>query len=245
MRFSTIFFILILSSCSSGTLQKSTIDPHLSTGFALIYDEEDYNNKIISGKLNDFELEIGHNKLKKNSIIKITNPENKKSLELKVSKNIEYPDFYKIIISRKVGEKLGLNENIPFVDIQQRIKNKSFIAKKAVTFSEEKKVSNKAPVTKVKIDNISADKTKKKSKAKKIKTFTIIVGEFYSEESAKNLKDTLEKKHVKKGALKVKKLAKNKFSLSAGPYSSINTLKKRYFELNKYGFEDLDVQQND
>ena len=242
MRFSTIFFILILSSCSSGTLQKSTIDPHLSTGFALIYDEEDYNNKIISGKLNDFELEIGHNKLKKNSIIKITNPENKKSLELKVSKNIEYPDFYKIIISRKVGEKLGLNENIPFVDIQQRIKNKSFIAKKAVTFSEEKKVSDKAPVTKVKINNIS---TTKEVKTKKTKKFSIIVDDFYSKESAENLIDTLEHKYVKKGSLKVKRVSKNKFRLSAGPYSSINTLKKRYFELNKYGFEDLDIKQND
>ena len=51
--------------------------------------------------------------------------------------------------------------------------------------------------------------------------------------------------YVKKGALKVKKMAKNKFSLSAGPYASINTLKKRYFELNKYGFEDLDIIQND
>jgi len=51
--------------------------------------------------------------------------------------------------------------------------------------------------------------------------------------------------YVKKGALKVKKVAKNNFRLSAGPYSSINTLKKRYFELNKYGFEDLDIKQND
>ena len=105
-------------------------------------------------------MEIGHNKIKKNSIVKITNPENKKSLELKVSKNIRYPDFYKIIITKKVKEKLDLNENIPFVDVEERIRNKSFVAKKAVTFSEEKQVSNKAPVTKVKIDNISIKKKK-------------------------------------------------------------------------------------
>ncbi len=111
-----------------------------------------------------------------------------------------------------------------------------------MTFSEEKQVSNKAPVTKVKIDNISI---KKQKKIKKNKSFTIIVGDFYSGESAKNLKDTLEHKYVKKGALKVKKVGKNKFRLSAGPYHSINTLKKRYFELNKYGFEDLDIEQND
>ena len=81
-----------------------------------------------------------------------------------MSKKYKYPDFFKIIITKKVSEELDLNENIPFVDIQEKIKNKSFVAKKAVTFSEEKKVSNKAPVTKVKIDNIS---TKKKNKNKK------------------------------------------------------------------------------
>ena len=43
----------------------------------------------------------------------------------------------------------------------------------------------------------------------------------------------------------IEKLAKNKYRLFAGPYSSINTLKNRYFELNKYGFEDLDIKQND
>ena len=242
MRFSIIFFIFILTSCSSGTLQKNKIDPYTSSGFALIYNEKDYENKIISGKLKELELEIAHNIIKKNSIVKITNPQNKKSLELKVSKKIKHPSFFKIVITEKVAEKLALNKNTPFVDIQEKIKNKSFIAKKAVTFSEEKKVSDKAPVTKVKIDNISETKD---TKVKKIKKFSIIVGDFYSKESAENLIDTLEHKYVKKGTLKVEKVSKNKFRLSAGPYSSINTLKKRYFELNKYGFEDLDIEQND
>ncbi len=240
MKFNIVFFILILASCSNGTLQKSTIDPYTSSGFALIYNEEDYNQKIISAKLKNSELEIAHKTIKKNSIIKITNPENKKSVELKVSKKIKYPSFFKIVITEKVAEELALNKNTPFVDIQEKIKNKSFIAKKAVTFSEETKVSDKAPVTKVKIDNISETK---ESKTKKIKKFSIIVGNFYSKESAENLIDTLEHKYVKKGTLKVEKVSKNKFRLSAGPYSSINTLKKRYFELNKYGFEDLDIEQ--
>ena len=242
MKFNIVFFILILASCSNGTLQKSTIDPYSSSGFALIYNEEDYDQKIISSKLKNSELEIAHKTIKKNSIIKITNPENKKSVELKVSKKIKYPSFFKILITEKVAEELDLNKNIPFVDIQEKIKNKSFIAKKAVTFSEEKKVSDKAPVTKVKIDNISQTK---EIKTKKIKKFLIIVGDFYSKESAENLIVTLEHKYVKKGTLKLKRVSKNKFRLSAGPYSSINTLKKRYFELNKYGFDDLDIKQND
>ena len=218
------------------------MDPYSSSGFALIYNEQDYKNKVISGRLNDNEMQIAHSKIKKNSIIKITNPENKRALELKVTKNIKYPDFYKIIVSKKVASKLDLKRNMPFVDIQQKFKNKSFVAQKAITHAEEKRVSNTAPITKVKIDNIS---TEKKNNIKNNKQFIIIVGEFYSEESAINLRDTLEHMYVKKGSLKVKKVTKNKFRLSAGPYSSINTLKKRYFELNKYGFEDLDVKQYD
>ena len=115
------------------------------------------------------------------------------------------------------------------------------VAKKAITYSEEKQVINKAPLTKVKIKNISKQKFQKKIDKK----FLIIIGVFYSEISAFNLRDELENKHVKKGSLKVKKLGKNKFQLYAGPYKSINTLKKRYFELNKYGFDNLDISQND
>ena len=103
----------------------------------------------------------------------------------------------------------------------------------------EKAASNISPVTKVKIHNIS---TQKKS-IKKIKKFSIIIGEFYSKESAHHLKDRLEKNYVEKEALKVKKLRKNKFQLSAGPYTSINTLKNAYFQLNKYGFDNLDIEK--
>ena len=49
MRFSAFFLIFILASCSTGTLQKSSIEPYTSTGFALVYDERDYQDKIISG----------------------------------------------------------------------------------------------------------------------------------------------------------------------------------------------------
>ena len=241
MKFNLLLISLLIFSCTTSSTNKGELEPYTSKGFALIYNDLDYDKKLISHRLNNLNLEIGHNRVKKNSIIKITNPENKKSIELKVNKKINYPNFYKIILTEKVAKKLGLDTNLPYVDIQEKFKNKSFIAKKAVTHSEEQKVFNRAPITKVQIDNLSSLNNKRK----KIQKFTIIVGDFYSGESAKNLKDTLEHMYVKKGSLKVKKLAKNKFRLFAGPYSSINTLKERYFELNKYGFEDLDIIQND
>ncbi len=235
-----IFIIFLFSACTTIKDNKITYEPYSSTGFALIYDDTDLESKIISSKLDNTKYEIAHDQIKKGTILRITNPDNKKTIELKISKKINYPSFFNILMTQKVADKLQLNTNLPLVEINERVKNKSFIAEKAVTFSEEQKVLDKAPITKVKIDNISL---KKNVEIKKVKKFSIIIGIFYSEKSANILKNNLEKNYVNKGILKVKKLEKNKFQLFTEPNSSINALKKLYFELNKYGFEDLDILQ--
>ena len=67
MKFSLIFLILIfISSCSSGLVNKNNRDPFTSSGFALIYNDDDFKNKIISRKLNNDLLEVGHYKIKRN-----------------------------------------------------------------------------------------------------------------------------------------------------------------------------------
>ena len=247
MKFKLFYLFIICAfilSCTNSNLKKNkaNYNPYKSTGFALIYDEGDYKGKIISRKLNEDNYEIGHNSIRKNSYVKITNPNNMKSIKLKVTKKIDYPSFFNILITKKVSDDLNLNKDLPYVEITEIIKNKSFIAKKAVTFSEEQNVFNKAPVTKVKIDNISLEKNKNKEKIKK---FSIIIGTFYSKESTEELKYILERGYLKKDKLLIKKLGKNKYVLSSRPHSSINTLKKVYFELNKYGLEDLDIKEND
>jgi len=246
MKYKIIFFLIFLVSCSAGTSQnkKSTFTTYSSKGFVLIYNENDYENKTISRRLNENELEIGHHKIKKNSTVIITNPVNNKSITLKVSKKVKYPDFFKALVTKKVSQELELNPDLPFVDIQERVRNKSFVAKKAVTFSEEQKVLIKIPVDEVKIDNISKKKKNAKNQ-KKTKKYFIIVGDFYSKGWADNLIDLLVNENIRKEVFKVKKLKKNKYQLTAGPYSSINTLKNDYFKLNKYGFDNLDIKQND
>ena len=245
MKFNILILLSIfVISCTGSTItqNKSQYIPYKSSGFALIYNPNLHQNEKFYKKIDNENLEIGHNILKKNSILIITNPENMKSIELKVSKKIDYSPFYKIIMSKKVAEKLELNTQMPFIDVSERKKNKSFVAKIATTHSEEKKVKNKAPITKVKIDNISINK---KVSIKKNKKFSIIVGVFYSEISTNELKEILERGYVSQGSLVVKKLGKNKFMLSSKPYTSINTLKNLYFGLNKYGFDDLEIKQHD
>ena len=72
----------------------------------------------------------------------------------------------------------------------------------------------------------------------------IIIGNFYTKKWASGLVDILVNENIKKDVFVVKKLSKNNYQLSAGPYLSINTLKSDYFKLNKYGFDNLDIEKH-
>ena len=244
MKFKYFTLIFFLLSCTNNSFEKNNIsNSKISNGFALIYNESDFENKIISSKLNSDKIEAAHNTYKKNSIIIITNPVNKKSLQLTISKKVNYPDFYKVLITKELSEKLNLDPNMPFVEVERRVKNKSFIAKKAVTYSEEQSVLTKAPVAKVKINNISKSSNYKSNKKSDVK-FSIIIGEFYSKKWASSLIELLINENIKKEVFSIKTLSKNNYQLIAGPYTSINTLKNDYFKLNRYGFDNLDIKKN-
>ena len=171
MKYSILLFIFIfLVSCTNSAVKKNKSDyiPYKSSGFALVLNSNLHQNEKFYKKINNDSFEIAHNLLSKNSILKITNPFNMKSVELKVTKKIKFSPFYKILLSQKVADKLELNREMPFVEVTERKKNKSFVAKVATTHSEEKKVENKAPITQVKIDNISVNK---KANIKNYKSF--------------------------------------------------------------------------
>ena len=236
--------IFLLSSCASEFNRSIPKSSYTSNGFAYIYNEFDRVSKITSKKFKNEEMAIGHNRLKVGTLLKITNPKNNKFVILKVKKKTSYPEFYQILVTESVYYELELEESLPFVEIQEIKKNKSFIAEKAKTFEEEKKVVNKVPVTGVKIDNIS--KIKKIKKSKTI-NFSIIIAEFYSFESANFLKQRIiqEMPNFDNNKILVKKIKKNTFQLISGPYSAVNSLKNDYIILKRNGFEELDVKLND
>ena len=240
-RFLLIFLLCSCSSELSKSISKST---YTSSGFAYIYNEFDRINKITSKKFKNDQLLIGHSRMRAGKLLKITNPKNKKSIILKVKKKTEYPDFYQILITEAVAYKLELEESLPFVEIQEIKKNKSFIAEKAKTFEEEKKVVNKVPVTGVKIDNISKIKKTKKSKSV---NFSIVIAEFYSSNSAIFLRERINREmpNFDNKKISIKKKKKNNFQLISGPYSTVNSLKNDYIILKRNGFEELDVKLNE
>ena len=113
-----IFFFII--SCSN------KYQVYEKTGFAGV----SKNNKIISY-------------LKKDSLIKITNKNNKISKVYKVDEQLKSTDSRIIYLPEIVYDEISLNREFPLVLVQSMRENKSFIAKKAKTFDEEKKLIKK------------------------------------------------------------------------------------------------------
>ena len=239
------FLIFTLYSCAdyktSGKVDRSEKTYFSSNGFALIYENEHYEKKIINKKINiDGGIYVMHNFLRKNTPIRITNPENSKSILTKIYKTAEYPQIFNIVISEEIAEILELDENNPFVEIMEIKKNKTFVAKKSNTFDEEKKVAEKAPVEEITMNELSNVENKTQTKTNKKSSFYLIIGDFYYEESANNLKTQL-LKDVKTDKFSINKINKNSYRLALGPFKNFKALKLSYISLNNLGFDNLDI----
>ena len=241
MRYNFLIIIFFLTSCTVNSTKLENRVPYNTKGFAYIFNEMDFQAKIIKGKLNNDQLQVSHKELKPYTLIKIINPLTNESLTISNTKKIKYPDFYKILITEKVADKLNLQKSLPLVEIMEIKRNKSFIAKKAKIFKEEKKIPSKAPITSVEIANISKNKDTKKNF--KTKDFNILIGTFYSKETAIFLKQRINKEipnyDIKK--LKIAKKSNKKVDLVSGPYNEIDLMKIDYMLLKEFGFEDLDI----
>ena len=241
MKFSLIILLFFIVSCKQTTSTKYEKKTYFSKGFAYIYNEKDYENKIINKKIKTNETIISTNNIRRGALLKISNPRNSKYIIAKNSKKINYPDFYKILIVENIAQQLNLNKDYPYIEIEEIKKNKSFIAKKAEMHAEEKQVPNKAPVEKVKISNLgnkSINKLEEKPK------FVIILGNFYSLNSAKNLKKRIysESQLLKNKKISIKKINDNNYEVFLGPYYTINIIKNDYIALKQINFEEIDVK---
>ena len=238
-----LILIIFLSvySCADYNNKKTNINKkyYTSSGFALTYDIDLYNNKTINTKISNDEIGILHNFLKRNTYIQITNPTNNKSIKTKVLKKANYPNFFNIVISKKMESLLELDKENPYVEVVEIKKNKTFIAKESTLFDEEKNVAQKAPVEKIEMNNLMSSSTKKKKKNNKTE-FLLIISDFYYSDSAEGLKKELVEK-TKINNFFIVKINNTKYRLLVGPFKNFNALKTTYISLNNLGFNDLNV----
>jgi len=236
MRFN-FFFLLFLCSCANSNNYGNNNFSYSASGFA-------YIEKNIPANIKDKKIYISHNKLIRGTKIRITNPDNGKFIETTVDKKIKYDFFFKVLISLDVANELELDTSFPYVKINEIKKNKSFIAKKAITENVEKKIANTAPVEKINISNLSKEKKIKKTTSR---SYSILVAEFYNLESAQLLKKrlitVLENSNYQ--MIYINKKSDKSYELLMGPYNTINKLKNDYTSLYNSNFEDLDIKIND
>ena len=178
MKFNLIFLFFLSISCTNYSTNFVKKPGYSASGFA-------YIEKNIPTNLVNEIFFVSHDKLKTGVKINIVNPNNKKFLEVNIKKKIKYDNFYKVLISESIAKELELSFEFPFVEINEIKPKKSFIAKKAITENEERKIANTAPVDQININNISQ---KKVSKKKKEKNYSILVADFYNFSSAVFLK---------------------------------------------------------
>ena len=239
-------FLLLLYNCADYKLKKSKTDFnkkfYSSKGFALIYSDNLYDDGILKKKIDNNIVVAKHSILKKNTMVSIINPINSKEVTIKINENIDYPKIFNIMISQEIAKLLELDEKNPYVEIFEIKMNETFVAKEGTMFEEEKNVALKAPVEKIEVNDLTKVSLNKKSKQNKdIKNkFLLVVGDFYYQETALNLKNELTSKNDLKD-ISIKKVKQNQYRLFVGPFKNFNTLKVAYISLNKIGFEDLNI----
>ena len=109
MNLSRIIFSLIcviaLYSCADYSVynvnQSKEKQYYSSSGFALIYEDSLYKQKVIDKKINNEDIRVMHSFLKINTPIRIINPNNSKFVETKIHKRANYPKIFNIVISNK------------------------------------------------------------------------------------------------------------------------------------------------
>jgi len=245
-NFIILSLIILLTSCNEYGLNEKSINQtsllkYKNSGFALIYQDTFKKEKKISKKIDNRSLLIFHKTLKKNSFVKITNPANKKTIIAEVISNkVKFSEFYNSVITIRIAEELSLNQNEPYIDLVLISQDSTFIAKKAKTFDEEKKVAEKAPIDGIKIDNLGS--SNKKEKVIKITKFlySIKVADFYYKDSAKNMIDRIKVETNLKDPL-MKKLSKTKYRVLLGPFNDIKKLEESFNEIKLLNFENLEI----
>jgi hypothetical protein len=250
MNYKNLFIIgciLLLVGCEQHNLDKKNIsynssDKYKNSGFALVYNNTLKDEKKITKKIDNRALLIFHKSLKKNSFVKITNPINQKTIIAEVISNkVQFSDFYNCVISARIAEELSLDLNEPYINLVLISQNSTFVAKKAKTFNEEKKVAEKAPVDGIKIDNLGKTNDQKKEITKvNYFKYSIKIADFYYEDSAKNMVNRiLEETNIKHP--KIKKISKTKYRVLLGPFSDIKKLEESFNKINLLNFESLEI----
>ena len=239
------FIMLFVSNCTTinqTKIQTSQLleDPFVNKGFALIYNENLLKEKIISRKIDERSLIIFQKNLKKNTKVKITNIKNNRSIIATVGNNANYPSFNNSVLSIRIADEIKLDKKEPYVEILEILENSVFVAKKAKTFEEEKKVATNVPVNNISISDLNSTQIKSSTKTTNKFSYKIKIADFYFRDTALLLIDRINSETNVKD-VKIEKIMENKYRVYIGPFYNINALQKSFNDINILEFENIEI----
>ena len=248
-KYFLIIFFFIINGCSTYTITNNEIknfdkSNFKNRGFALIYDDNLYKQKIVSKKIDSRSLIIFQKNLKKGTTVRIKNILNQKSIIAKVGNESKYPLFNNSVISNRISIEIDLDLNEPYVEIFEILNNSSFIAKKAKTYDEEKIVADKAPIDSISINNLNDSPTEDEKVKESIFDYSIKVADFYFKNTAISMVDRI-KKETTVNKIGVQNLSDTQYRVFLGPFYNINSLQKAFNDINVLEFENIEIIKND
>ena len=239
-----ISFFFIFSCTTYQTDKKEELiiqDTYSNKGFTLLFETSLKKNKKISKNIDNRSLIIFQKYLKKDTMVKITNLLNNKSIIAKVGSKANYPEFYNSVISERIYNELEIDLVEPYVEIIALNNNSVFLANKAKTFEEEKKVADKAPVEGISIKNLNENSNDKEVKIKRnIFSYIIKIADFYFKDSAKSMVKKI-KEETRLNKVKIMNISNTAFRVYIGPYKDLNSLQKAFNDINIINFENLEL----
>lgn len=244
---SIIFFTFFLIGCEQNSFNKNLanqnkLSKYKNSGFTLVYDNILKQEKKISKKIDNRSLFIFHKNLKENSFVKITNPKNQKTIIAEVISNkAKFSDFYNSVITLRIAEEISLDLKEPYIELVLISQNSTFVAKKAKTFKEEKKVAEKAPVDGIQIDNLGETIDPKEEITKdSVFNYSIKVADFYHKDSAKNMSERIINETNIKNPI-IKRISNTKYRVLLGPFNDIKKLKESFNDIKSLNFENIEI----
>ena len=244
---SIIFFTFFLIGCEQNSFNKNLanqnkLSKYKNSGFTLVYDNILKQEKKISKRIDNRSLFIFHKNLKENSFVKITNPKNQKTIIAEVISNkAKFSDFYNSVITLRIAEEISLDLKDPYIELVLISQNSTFVAKKAKTFKEEKKVAEKAPVDGIQIDNLGENIDPKEEITKdSVFNYSIKVADFYHKDSAKNMSDRIINETNIKNPI-IKRISNTKYRVLLGPFNDIKKLKESFNDIKSLNFENIEI----
>ena len=235
---------LLFTNCATSKLSVDKkniilIKGFSNKGFALVFNQKDYDNGLISKKIDDRSLLIFQKNLKTNTSIKITNMLNNKSLIANVGKKSNYPAFNNSVISLRIANELGLDIEEPYIEIIEISENSMFVAKKAKTFDQEKNVAKKVPIKSIDISDLNIINVSDEKIPKRNFSYVIKIADFFYKDGANLMVNRIINETVIRKP-KIKKINKEKYRVYLGPFDNINSLQKSYNDIRILEFDNIE-----